>query len=109
MVGINEFINRSLKFINRHLTYMVGMNEYMDQVTTEFLYKRYLFDFDAAYRDRNLFLVFDTEKDESVGSDPGYRLIANSRFMRYGQRVPEVKMFCLIFIQNGNQKIKPSL
>ena len=37
----DQFINRNLKFANRHLTYKVGMNENMDQVTTEFLYKRY--------------------------------------------------------------------
>ena len=58
----DQFISRSLKFTKRQLTYAVGMNEYMDQVTTDFLYKRYLFDFDAAYRDRNLFFVFDLNK-----------------------------------------------
>ena len=73
------------------------MNEYMDQVMTEFLYKRYLFDFDAAYRDRNLSFVFDTEKDEFISLDLDYHFIANDRFMRYGQRVPEVKSFLLDF------------
>ena len=50
----------------------------MDQVTTEFLYKHYLFDFDAAYQDRNLFFVFDPEQDEFVSSDPDYHFIANN-------------------------------
>ena len=64
---------------------------------TEFLYKRYLFDFDAAYWDRKLFFVFDPEQDEFIGSDPDYHFIANNRFMRYGKRVPEVKIFLLDF------------
>ena len=44
----NQFMNRSLIFTNRQLKYTVGVNEYQDQVTTDFHYKRYLFDFDAA-------------------------------------------------------------
>ena len=76
---------------------MVAINEYQDQVTTDFQYKRYLFDFDAAYRGRNLFFVFDSEKDEFIGSDPDYYFIANDRFMRNGKRVPEVKSFLLDF------------
>ena len=32
--------------------YSVGVNEYMGQVTTSFMYKRYLFNFDNSYRDR---------------------------------------------------------
>ena len=54
-------MNRSLIFTNRHLKYTVGINKYQDQVTTNFQYKRYLFDFDAAYRDRNLCFVFDSD------------------------------------------------
>ena len=69
----------------------------MDQVTTEFLYKRYLFDLDAAYRDINLFFVFYPEQDEFIGSDPDYHFIASDRFMRYGKRVPEFKSFLLDF------------
>ena len=57
--------------------YSVGVNEYMDQVTTNFMYKRYLFNFDNSYRDRNLLFVFDKENDEFIGSDPGYHFIAN--------------------------------
>ena len=53
--------------------------------------------------------VFDPEQDEFIGSDADYHFIANDRFMRYGKRVHKVKSFCLIFIRNGNQKIKPSL
>ena len=102
-------MNRSLIFTNRHLKYTVGINEYQDQVKTDFQYRRYLFDFDVAYQDRNLFFVFDSEKDEFIGSNPDYHFIANDRFMRYGKQVPEVKRFCLIFIQNGNQRIKPLL
>ena len=81
----NQFINRSLKVTNRHLTYTVVIKVYTDQVTTEFLYKRYLFDFNAVYQDRNLFFVLDPEKDEFIGSDLDYHYIANDRFMRYGK------------------------
>ena len=102
-------MNRSLIFTNRHLKYTVGINEYQDQVKTDFQYTRYLFDFDVAYQDRNLFFVFDSEKNEFIGSNPDYHFIANDRFMRYGKQVPEVKSFCFIFIQNGNQRIKPLL
>ena len=49
----------------------------MDQVTTNFMYKRYLFNFDNSYRDRNLLFVFDKENDEFIGSDPGYHFIVN--------------------------------
>ena len=52
----------------------------MDQVTTIFMYKRYLFDFDNSYWDSNLFFVFDKEKDEFIGSDPDYHFIANDRW-----------------------------
>ena len=90
-------MNRSLIFTNRHLKYLVGINKYQDQVTTNFQYKRYLFNFDAAYRDRNLFFVFDSEKYEFLGSDPHYHFIANERFMRYRKRVPEVKSFLIDF------------
>ena len=93
----DQIMSRSLIFINRHLKYKVGINEYQDQVTTDSQYKRYLFDFDAAYRDRNLFFVFDSEKGEFMGSDPDYHFIANDRFTRYGKRVPEVKSFLLDF------------
>ena len=93
----DQIMNRSLIFTNRHLKYTVGINEYQDQATTDFQYKRYLFDFDAAYRDRNLFFVFDSEKDEFIGSDTDHHFIANDRFMRYGKRVPEVKSFLLDF------------
>ena len=88
-------MNRSLIFTNRHLKYTVGINEY--QVTTEFQYKCYFFDFDATYQDRNVFFVFDSEKDEFIGSDPDHHFTANDRFMRYGKRVPEVKSFLLDF------------
>ena len=93
----DQIMSRSLIFINRHLKYMVGINEYQDQVTTDSQYKRYLFDFDAAYQNRNLFFVFDSEKGEFMGSDPDYHFIANDRFIRYGKRVPEVKSFLLDF------------
>ena len=45
----DQIMNRSLIFINRHLKYTVGINEYQDEVRTDSQYKRYLFDFDAAY------------------------------------------------------------
>ena len=63
----------------------------MGQVTTNFMYKRYLFNFDNSYRDRNLFFVFDKENDEFIGSDPGYHFIENDRYMRFGDQMPEVK------------------
>ena len=63
----------------------------MDQVTTNFIYKRYLFDFNNSYQDKNLFFVFDTEKDEFISLDPDYHFIANNRYMRFGDQVPEVK------------------
>ena len=53
----NQFMNRSLIFTNKHLNYMVGINEYQKQVTTDFQYKRYLFDFDATYRDKRIFCI----------------------------------------------------
>ena len=81
----DQFINRSLKVTNRYLTYTVVMKVYMDQVTTEFLYKRYLFDFNAVYQDRNLFFVLDPEQDEFISSDPDYHYIVNDRFMRHGK------------------------
>ena len=59
------------------------------------MYKRYLFDFDNSYRDRNLLFVFDKEKDEFIGSDPDYHFIAKNRYMRFGDQVPEVKNFLL--------------
>ena len=45
----------------------------------------------------NLFFVFDSEKDEFIGSDPDYHFTASNRFMSYGKRVPEVKRFLLDF------------
>ena len=36
-------------------------------------------DFDSAYKDRNLFFVFDKEKDEYIGSDETYHWVANDR------------------------------
>ena len=73
---------------------MVGINEYQDH---DFHYKCYLFESDAAQRDRNLFFVFDSEKDEFIGSDPDYHFTASNRYMSYGKRVPEVKRFLLDF------------
>ena len=67
----------------------------MDQVTTNFICKRYLFDFNNSYQDKNLFFVFDTEKDEFIGLDPDYHFIANDRYMKFGDQVPEVKKFLL--------------
>ena len=64
---------------------MVGNKEYQDQVTTDFQYKYQLFNFDAAYRDRNLIFVFDFEKYEFIGSDPDSHFMANGKFMRYGK------------------------
>ena len=90
-------MNRSFVFTNTHPKYTVDINEYQDQVTTDFLYKRSLFNFDATYQDRNLFFVFDSEKDEFIGSDPDYHFIVNNTFMRYGKRVPKVKSFLLDF------------
>ena len=65
----------------------------MDRVTTNFMYKRYLLNFDNSYQDRNLFFVFDKEKDEFIGSDPDYHVIVNSRYMRFGHQVHKVKKF----------------
>ena len=90
-------MNRGPIFTNRHLKYTLGINEYQDQVTTDFQYKRYLFDFDVANWDRNLLFVFDSEKDEFIGSDPDYHFIVNNTFMRYGKWVPKVKSFLLDF------------
>ena len=90
------FIFKSLAFTNG-ATYHVGLNEYLDQRTGDFLYKHYLFNFDSSYQDRNLFFIFDPKKDEFIGSDPNYHFIANDRFMRNGERVPEVKNFLLNF------------
>ena len=80
-------MNRSFVFTNTHPKYTVDINEYQDQVTTDFLYKRCLFNFDATYQDRNLFLLITySEKDEFIGSDPDYHfIIANDRFVRYGK------------------------
>ena len=75
----------------------------MDQVTTNFMYKCYLLDFDHSYRDRNLFFVFDKEKDEFIGSDPDYHFIASDRYMRFGDQVPEVKKFLLDYYK----RLKP--
>ena len=94
-----HFLKRGFIFKNDTFTsgslYSVGVNEYMDQVTTNFMYRRYLLDFDNSYRDRNLVFVFDKEKDEFIGSDPDYHFIANDRYMRFGDQVPEVKKFLL--------------
>ena len=87
------FIFKNDTFLENGSLYSVGVNEYMEQVTTNFMYKRYLFDFGNSYRDRNLFLLFDKEKDEFVGSDLDYHFIANDRYMRFGDQVPEVKKF----------------
>ena len=56
-----------------------------------------MFNFDAAYRDRNLFFVFDPKNDEFISSDSDYHFIANDRFIRYGKRVPKIKSFLLDF------------
>ena len=64
--------------------YSVGVNEYTDQVTTNFMYKRYLFDFNNSYRDRNLFFVFHKEKDEFIVLEADYHFIANNRYIRFG-------------------------
>ena len=90
-------MNRGLICTKRHLKYSVVIHVYQDQVTTDFRYKRYLFDFDGAYWERNFFFVFDSEKDEFISSDPDYHFIANNRFMRYGKWMPEVKSFLLDF------------
>ena len=42
------FIFKSLAFTN-DATYHVGLNEYLDQITGNFLCKRYLFNFDSSY------------------------------------------------------------
>ena len=86
-------------------TYHVGLNEYLDQTTGDFLYKRYLFNFDSSYQDRDLFFVTDPEKDAFIGSDPNYHFIVNDRFMRNGEQLPEDKNF----ICKGDHKIKPLL
>ena len=94
-----HFLKRGFIFKNDTFTsaslYSVGVNEYMDQVTTNFMYKRYLFDFDNSYRERSLFFVFDKEKDEYIDSDPDYHFIANDKYMRFGDQVPEIKKFLL--------------
>ena len=33
--------------------------------------------------------------DEFIGSDPHYHFIANNRYMRFGDQVPELKKFLL--------------
>ena len=107
-----HFLKRGLIFKNDTFTsgslYSVGVNEYMDQVTTNFMYKRYLFDFSNSYWDRNLFFVFDKEKDEFISSDADYHFIANDRYMRFGDQVPELKKF-LIIMHDWNCKIEPLL
>ena len=72
----------------------------MDQVTTNFMYKRHLLDFDHSYRDRHLFFVFDKEKDEFIGLDLDFHFIANDRYMIFGDQVPEVKKIFLIIVHD---------
>ena len=91
-----DFISRILAFTNG-ATYHVGLNEYLDQRTGDFLYKRYLFNFQSSDQDRNLFFILDPKKDEFIGSDPNYHFAANDRFLRNGERVPKVKNFLLNF------------
>ena len=100
-----HFKNRGFMFESLAFTYHVGLNEYLDQITGDFLYKRYLFNFDSSYQDRDLFFVIDPEKDEFIGSDPNYHFIMNDRFMRNGEQLPEDKNF----IRKGDHKIKPLL
>ena len=94
-----HFLKRGFIFKNDTFTsgslYSVGVNKHMDQVTTNFMYKLDLFSFDNSYRDRNLFFIFNKEKDEFIGSDPDYHFIGNDRYMRFGDQVHEVKKFLL--------------
>ena len=76
---------------------MVALNEYRNNITREFRYRRYIFNFDSSYRDRNLFFVFDKESDEYIGSDENYHFVTNDRFLRYKKSVPSVNRFLHIF------------
>ena len=99
------FLFKSLAFTNG-TTYHVGINEYINQKTGDSLHKRYLFNFDSSYRDRNLFFILNPEKDEYIGSDRNYHFVANDRFMRNHERVPEVKNFLLNFYTQSRPQNK---
>ena len=73
---------------------MVALNdEYRNKVAREFKYRRYMFNFDCSYRNRNLLFVFDTENNGYIGSDENYHFAANDRFLRYKKNVSSVNRF----------------
>ena len=92
----DQFMNKSLVFTNlknRKQRYVISMNEYHNRVVVEYKYEHFMFDFDSAYKDRNLFFVFGKEKDEYIGSDETYHWVANDRFLRFKKPVPSVNNF----------------
>ena len=65
-----------------------------------------MFNFDSSYQDRDVFGIFDPEKDEFIGFDPNYHVIANKRFMGNGKWVPETKNVLLNFYTQSTSQNK---
>ena len=73
--------------LKKNKKYNVIIDDQNERIVCNLNWKRYLFDFDARYRDQNLIFVFDHSTRTFLTSDIFIKAatIVNNEYLRYGK------------------------